>query len=151
MKNKIFEKRRFNVNIIFSFFSANDANIIFSVKPNIIFSTIPDIFQKKSIEQDNYKKIDQRIKYCTKRIGDKGLRQQLSYYFRSSLFQLICSCRYQYAILDGYIQSSSVTYSCKYIQKSVDKFRKLSKIPAIEESSILYSIISSVFLFPINS
>ena len=56
MKNEIVEKRRFNVNIIFSFFSANDENIIFSVKLDIIFSTIFDIFQNKSIEQVNYKK-----------------------------------------------------------------------------------------------
>ena len=53
-----FRKKKVQREYHIFFFSANDANIIFSVKPNIIFSTIPDIFQKKSIEQDNYKKID---------------------------------------------------------------------------------------------
>ena len=32
-----------------------------------------------------------------------GLHEQLSYYFRSSLFQPTCNCRQQYTILDGYV------------------------------------------------
>ena len=52
MKNIIFVKTH-NVNIIFSWFSANDRNM--KVKWNI-FSTISDGFRKKSIQQDNDKK-----------------------------------------------------------------------------------------------
>ena len=56
MKNNIFVKT-IKVNIIFSWFSAIDRNIIFSVKRELkkssYFCIISDIIRNKSIEQDN--------------------------------------------------------------------------------------------------
>ena len=63
MKNNNFVKT-LNINIICSWFSGNDRNIIFSVKRKLkknlynfyIFSTISDSFCNRSKEQDNDKK-----------------------------------------------------------------------------------------------
>ena len=62
---------------------------------------------------------------------DGRLHQQLSYYFRSSLFQPVCNCRHQNTILDGYVQLLTVTYKSRNLWinlESYPKFQQLRKI-----------------------
>ena len=56
-------------------------------------------------------------------MGGRGLHQQLTYYFRSTLFQPVFNCKQLQIILDGYIQFHTAIYNLPQLHMNLEIFR----------------------------